>query len=123
VVEEGKYACFETSETGGVLASIRPGEPRRDGVAGGWFGFADGPDVFSGEAVVVITATESGSEFSFNVTDVVDDPEDCQEERSPASADPCLIELCGPSDFYRLSLPDWLSRVLPPIDFRSQNRP
>ncbi len=110
VVDDGKYACIEYDKVGEMLSSWRPGQP---GVQGSWSD--ELPAVLSGEAVVVVTTTKRGSEFTLRVTEVRDDPE-CEEPTDP-SADGCITLLCGPSAYYRFweQLPEWLQRVLPPI--------
>ena len=57
--------------------------------------------------MVVATSTLPDGSFSIEVTDVIDDGEDCEEEEDssePEPADvpdpPCLA-VCGPSDFYK----------------------
>ena len=108
-VPSGKFACMEHDQSGPVRTSWRPGRP---GVpSGAWS--EDMPDVLTGEAVVVATATGPDGEMSIYVEDVSDEP-DCEEESEGPESD-CL-EICDPSDYYRFwdSLPEWAKRLLPP---------
>jgi hypothetical protein len=104
VVDAGQTACLRYSATDQIQASWRPGPPGRQG-AGPWS--QELPATFEGEAIFLSTATtpganptiESGQRLTIEVTDVVDDPADC-EDRS--EADGCLVLECGPSGYYRL---------------------
>jgi hypothetical protein len=96
VVDPGKYACIEYKEEGELRSSWRTGEPGAPG--GSWS--EDLPKSLDGEAVFVVTATETGAEFTAKVTDVDDDP-DCEEEEEESEPEPCPIELeCPPSEYY-----------------------
>ena len=117
VIDDGKYACIEHVKAGDVVASFRPGKPGGGGAVGGWEQLPEEEEVFSGELVVAVTTTKEGGEFTLNVSDVKDDPE-CEDDEPPppdSAADPCLLELCGPTDYYRFweQLSEWLRSLLP----------
>lgn len=111
-VPDGKFACMEHDQSGDVLTSWRPGRPGDS--SGGWSD--DVPDVLTGEAVVVTTATGKGAEMSIYVEDVSDET-DCDEEEDERELpeEDCL-DLCDPSSYYRFweSLPEWAQSLLPP---------
>lgn len=109
-----RYACVEYDSAGELLSSWRPGVP---GGSGDWSD--ELPDVLHGDAVIIATTTTNGAELTIHVTDVVDDPNDCEErdDGAPDANGDCLIDVCGPSGYYRFrdQLPEWLQEVLPPL--------
>jgi hypothetical protein len=107
-VPSGEYACMEHDQSGDVVTSWRPGLPGAP--TGGWS--RDMPEVLTGEAVVVTTATGHGAEMSIHVKKVSDES-DCEDEPEDEGS-PC--DFCDPSDYYRFwsSLPDWAQTLLPP---------
>jgi len=67
-------------------------------VAGDWS--EDLPTALDGDAVLVVTATQPGAYFTFQVTDVSDNPS-CAPTPPPASSEICPV--CGFSDFFRFA--------------------
>ncbi|MGC2241146.1 MAG: hypothetical protein WA726_09930, partial [Acidimicrobiia bacterium] len=72
-VPAGQYACMKHDQKGDVLTSWRPGRPGAP--EGSWS--RDMPEVLTGEAVVVTTATGPGAEMSIYVEKVSEEP-DCE---------------------------------------------
>jgi hypothetical protein len=105
-VDPGRTACVESEASDTMIVSYRPGVPGLDGSGSDWETMPTENATFTGEVVVVATNTEFDASFSIDVTDVVDEGEECDEEEqsTPEPADvpdlPCLA-VCGPSDFYR----------------------
>lgn len=109
-VDGGKTACLEYDKTDDIQSSWRPGPPGRQGAsASGWSEAL--PKTLVGDAIFLSTAItpgaepvlESGQKLTIRVTDVVDDPADCEED---STGDDCLILLCGPSNYFRLCFRD-----------------
>jgi len=96
LVVDPKYACVEYEENGELRASWREGEPGAP--AGSWSD--DLPDPLQGEAVFVVTATEEGTTFTIEVTDVHDDDPECEDEEEGTNPDDCEIDFCPPSNYY-----------------------
>ena len=106
VTEGGKTACLEHDQTSEIRSSWRPGPPG-GAVRGTWS--SELPNSLKGEAVFVTTATTSNQELTLEVTKVVDDEEDCEEDEREG----CLVLECV-SGYYRFlfQLPDGLRRIL-----------
>lgn len=71
-------------------------------MGGGWQSLPEDEDVYSGEMVVVITATGRDASFTLDIADVNDDPE-CEEEEEEETTPTTVFDLdCGgPTDFYK----------------------
>jgi hypothetical protein len=106
VTEGGKTACLEHDQTSEIRSSWRPGPP--GGAVGGTWS-SELPNSLKGEAVFVTTATTSNQELTLEVTKVVDNEEDCEEDEREG----CLVLECV-SGYYRFlfQLPDGLRRIL-----------
>jgi hypothetical protein len=106
----GQTACLEYEKTDQIQSSWRPGPPGRSGSdAGGWSEAL--PATLEGDAIFLSTATtpgdnptfDSGQKLTIIVTDVVDEPADCEDQ---STGDDCLTLLCGPSGYFRLCFRD-----------------
>lgn len=108
VVDPGQRACLEYRTAGRIESSWREGAP--GGAGGSWSN--DLPVELQGEAVIVVTTTQSGGKFAIAVTEVDDEPR-CDEAEESGSSDSgsgsggssvlgdCRLELeCGPSRYY-----------------------
>lgn len=99
VVTPGEYACLEGELSGGAFLEWRAGERRE---TGNWS--ADLPSSLDGAAVFVASSIRDGGFVRITVTDVVDDPDDCEPDDDGGTvgadgADECDA-LCGSSEFY-----------------------
>ncbi len=119
-VDTGKTACLEAETADVVLAAYRPGPPGAVGAGADWEALPTETTQLAGEFVVVATSTDPDGSFSIEITDVVDDGDECEEEdeaSTPAPVDvpdmPCM-EICGPSDFYRFheQLLEWFLEAI-----------
>ena len=75
-VDSGKIACLSTFEIGNVESSWKGGAP--GGPGGGWTG--DLPTELRGESVFLVTTADPGALLDIEVTKVIDDDKDCEEE-------------------------------------------
>lgn len=98
VVPPGEYACLEGELSGGAFLEWRAGERRETGL---WS--TDIPSSIEGGAIFAASSIRDGGFVRITVTDVVDDPDDCEPDPDDGDgaddADECA-DLCGSSEFY-----------------------
>lgn len=105
-VDDGMWACVEWILDGDPLLSWRPGT---SGQPGDWT--TDPPDRITDRSLVVATATGAAT-ATIRVDDVVDDPDDCDEqdepEIEPFEFDLDCPDLCGSTEY----IAEWLGEQL-----------